>query len=267
MNTSVTPVSKLLDLTGKAVIVTGASGGIGAAIAQRLGEAGAKIAVHYHQHTEPAMATASAIVDSGSIACAIGADLRTETGCRSLLEQTVRQIGDPDILVNNAGIQPVSALMELSATELEDVLRSNITAPISMSRLFAEHQLKRNSKTADNLSITNIASIEGLQPAAGHSHYASSKAALIMFTKAAAQEFGPHGIRVNAVSPGLINRPGLEENWPEGVERYQAASALGRIGENMDIADAVLFLSSAAARWVSGSNLVVDGGVSGAPTW
>ena len=88
-----------------------------------------------------------------------------------------------------------------------------------------------------------------------------------MFTRAAALEIGKQGIRVNAVSPGLINREGLEETWPEGLARYRAAAPLGDIGHSTDIADAVLYLSSTAARWVTGSNLVVDGGVSCAQTW
>jgi NAD(P)-dependent dehydrogenase (short-subunit alcohol dehydrogenase family) len=113
----------------------------------------------------------------------------------------------------------------------------------------------------------NIASIEGLDPAAGHAHYASSKAGLIMFTRAAALEYGPRGIRVNSVSPGLIDREGLERDWPEGVARWKRRVPLGRLGTPNDVADAVLFLLSPAARWISGANLVVDGGMSAQSKW
>jgi 3-oxoacyl-[acyl-carrier protein] reductase len=116
-------------------------------------------------------------------------------------------------------------------------------------------------------SIVNIGSIEGLQPAFAHSHYAASKAAVIMHTRAAALELGPRGIRVNCVSPGLIEAPRIEEAWPEGVARWHAAAPLHRLGTPADIADAVLFLASPGARWISGANLVVDGGVLAHNTW
>ncbi len=116
-------------------------------------------------------------------------------------------------------------------------------------------------------AIVNVSSIEGLQPAFAHSHYAASKAAVIMHTRAAALELGPRGIRVNSVSPGLIEAEGLDRAWPEGVARWHAAAPLRRLGTPTDVADAVLFLASPAARWISGSNLVVDGGVLAHSTW
>jgi NAD(P)-dependent dehydrogenase (short-subunit alcohol dehydrogenase family) len=120
----------------------------------------------------------------------------------------------------------------------------------------------------DGGAIVNIASIEGLQPAFDHSHYAASKAAVIMHTRAAALELGSRGIRVNCVSPGLIDVAGrLEHAWPSGVERWHAAAPLHRLGRPDDVADAVLFLASDAARWITGANLVVDGGVLARNTW
>jgi len=119
----------------------------------------------------------------------------------------------------------------------------------------------------DGGAIVNIASIEGLQPAFDHSHYAASKAAVIMHTRAAALELGRAGIRVNSVSPGVIEAPGIEESWPEGVARWRAAAPLERLGHPSDVADAVLFLVSPAARWITGANLVVDGGVLARNTW
>ena len=99
-----------------------------------------------------------------------------------------------------------------------------------------------------------------MQPAAGHSHYGAAKAAVVAHTRAAALELGPLGIRVNAVAPGLIARPGIAEQWPDGVARWEAACPLGRLGEPDDVADACLFLASDAARWITGAVLVVDGG-------
>ena len=108
---------------------------------------------------------------------------------------------------------------------------------------------------------------DALYPEGGHAHYATSKAGLIMFTRAAALEYGPRGVRVNCVSPGLVDRAGLADDWPDGVGRWQERVPLGRLGTAKDVADAVLFLLSPAARWISGTNLVVDGGMSAQSRW
>ena len=110
-------------------------------------------------------------------------------------------------------------------------------------------------------AIVNIGSISATNPASDHSHYNSAKAAVLAFTRSCAQELGPAGIRVNSVSPGLIRKAGIEKEWPEGVERWLGKVPLGRLGEPDDIADACLFLASPAARWITGQNLAVDGGV------
>ena len=120
---------------------------------------------------------------------------------------------------------------------------------------------------SDHASIVNVASIEGHQPARGHSHYSTSKAGLLMLTKSAALEYADFGVRVNSVSPGLIDDGNLEERWPEGLNRWLDSVPLGRAGSPKDVADAVIFLSSPMARWITGSDLVVDGGISTNATW
>jgi NAD(P)-dependent dehydrogenase (short-subunit alcohol dehydrogenase family) len=148
----------------------------------------------------------------------------------------------------------------LSADDVREMLRVNVAGVVAMTHAAAR-------VFPGGGAIVNIASIEGLQPAAGHSHYAASKAAVIMHTRAAALELGSRGIRVNALAPGLIDAPGLAAAWPDGVKRWLANCPLERLGTTRDVADAVLFLLSDAARWITGATLVVDGGMLARPTW
>lgn len=262
MPTSPVPVAELLDLRGRMALVTGASGGIGRAIALRLSEAGASVALHFHRNAAAAAELAATIQAQGGRACALGADLRDEAAVAQLFAQAQRELGAIDILVNNAADQSVAPLPGMSLQAWREMMSSSLDSAFLATQCAALSMGARGGG-----AIVNIASIEALAPAAGHAHYASAKAALLMFTRAAALEYGLLGVRVNAVSPGLIDRPGLDADWPEGVQRWQAAAPLGRLGEGADVADAVLFLSSNASRWISGSCLVVDGGVSTRSSW
>jgi NAD(P)-dependent dehydrogenase (short-subunit alcohol dehydrogenase family) len=245
-------VAALLDLDGLVALVTGASGNIGAGIARRLHEAGASVVAHGRRGA-PAV-----VVELGERATPVTGDVEREAA--AICAAAVGLYGRLDVVVNNAGIQPVAPLMELGTDEVAEMLRINVAGVVAMTREAA-------GRMPSGGAIVNVGSIEGLQPAFVHSHYSASKAAVIMHTRAAALELGPQGIRVNCVSPGLIDAPRLEEEWPEGVARWRAAAPLHRLGTPMDVADAVLFLVSPAARWVSGANLVVDGGVLAHNTW
>ena len=259
MSQTIPSVSKLLDLSGHTAIVTGASGGIGAGIARRFAEAGAHVICHYHGNSQAADAVAAAIKSAGGKATPVKADVTSARDIAALLDQA----GGADILINNAGIQPVKMFNDLSEADWTEMMAANVAGPFMLVRSFAD-VLRKSGKGG---AVVNIASIEGHNPAPGHGHYATSKAALLMFTKAAAMELGAHGIRVNSISPGLIHRDGIEEGWPEGVGRWKKAAALQRLGRPEDIADAALFLASDAARWITGTDLIVDGGVMARPTW
>lgn len=254
------PVAQLLNLSGQTVLVTGASGGIGAGIAQRLAEAGARVIVHYQTNESAVRRVTQQIQSAGGKAIALQTDLTADGAGVALIAQAAAH-GDLTALINAAGIQPVADFADITPQDLTAMLQTNLTAPFTLMQAFAAHRGQRGG------AIVNIASIEGLQPALGHSHYSTAKAALIMATKAAALELGPQNIRVNAISPGLIHRDGIDQAWPEGVARWQSAAPLQRLGTPNDIADAALFLISDAARWVTGVNLIVDGGVSARPNW
>ncbi|WET80914.1 SDR family NAD(P)-dependent oxidoreductase [Amycolatopsis sp. QT-25] len=249
----------MLDLTGTTTLVTGAGGGIGRGIARRFAEAGSAVAVHYHRDEASALAVVERIQEAGGTAKAFGADLTDDGECRRLVAAAAAWTGRLDTLVNNAGVQPVEPLPGMSAESWRAVLDANLTSAFSCTQAAAE------SMTGG--SVVHIASIEAAQPAPGHAHYSSAKAALVMHARAAALEYGSRGIRVNAVSPGLIDRPGLGAAWPEGVRRWQQAAPLGRLGTPDDVANACLFLASPLAAWITGHDLTVDGGVSARPTW
>jgi len=249
----------MLDLTGTTTLVTGASGGIGRGIALRLAEAGSAVAVHYHRDEASALAVVERIQEAGGTAKTFAADLTDDGECRRLVAAAAAWTGRLDTLVNNAGVQPIEPLPEMSAENWRAVLDANLTSAFSCTQAAAE--------VMNGGSVIHIASIEAAQPAPGHAHYSSAKAALVMHARAAALEYGPRGLRVNSVSPGLIDRPGLGDDWPEGVRRWRQAAPLGRLGTPGDVANACLFLASPLASWITGQNLTVDGGVSARPTW
>lgn len=257
------PIGKLLDLSGKSVLVTGAGRGIGAGIARRFAEAGAAVVVNYRASAAGAEAVAQEIRDAGGTVAAIQADVTRRAQVEHLVAATVSAHGGLDILINNAGIYPVSTLVEMPEEEWDAVVDANLKSVHLATQAAATRMIEAGTGGA----IVNIASVEGHSPAPMHAHYDAAKAGVIMHTRSAAQELGPHGIRVNAVSPGLIWAEGLEENWPEGVERWLAAAPLGRVGQVVEVADACLFLASPAAAWITGAVLPVDGGVLARPAF
>ncbi|MET9734238.1 SDR family NAD(P)-dependent oxidoreductase [Streptomyces sp. NPDC006458] len=251
-------------LHGLVALVTGAGGGIGRGIALRFAEEGAAVALHCRTSVEPAGETAELIRASGGRAVVLTADLTDETACRRLVDEAARFGGGRlDALVNNAGVQPVRALPGMPAEEWRAVVDTNLTGVFACTQAAAEVMRARPGGG----SVTHIASIEAHRPAVGHAHYSVSKAAVVMHARAAAVEYGEWGIRVNTVSPGLIDRDGLTGTWPEGTARWQAAAPLRRLGRPEDVANACVFLASPLASWITGQDLVVDGGVSARPGW
>ncbi|CAL9512809.1 glucose 1-dehydrogenase [Streptomyces sp. Tu 3180] len=250
-------------LEGQVALVTGAGGGIGRGVALRFAEEGAAVALHCRTAVPSARDTADRIREAGGEAVVLRADLTDEDACRRLVSEAAQWGGGRlTALVNGAGVQPVRELAGMTAAEWRAVVDTNLTSAFACTQAAAE--LMREGGGG---SVTHLASVEAHRPAPGHAHYCASKAAVVMHARAAALEYGPWGVRVNTVSPGLIEREGLEDAWPEGVRRWRRASAVGRLGRPEDIGDACVFLASRLASWVTGHDLVVDGGVSARPTW
>ncbi|MEV0639158.1 SDR family NAD(P)-dependent oxidoreductase [Streptomyces sp. NPDC050619] len=256
-------------LEGQVALVTGAGGSIGRGIALRFAEEGAAVAVHCRTAMESAREVASRIQDSGQRAVVLQADLTDEEECHQLVRAAAEWGGGRlTALVNNAGVQPVRQLPGMTAAQWRAVVDTNLASVFACTQAAAEIMRESGGDgEGGGGSVTHIASIEGSAPAPGHAHYSASKAAVVMHARSAALEYGPYGIRVNTVSPGLIDREGLAEAWPEGVRRWHGAAPLGRLGRPKDVGDACAFLASPLASWITGHDLVVDGGVSARPTW
>ena len=254
-------MADLPGLGGTVTLVTGASGTIGRGIALRFAAAGGAVVVHCHHDRAGAETTAAEIRSGGGTAHVLAADLTDEAACHRLVHDAAAWTGRLDNLVNNAGIQPVEELADMPAAAWRAMFEANLTSAFSCTQAAARVMRETGG------SVTHIASIEAAQPAPGHAHYAAAKAALVMHARAAALEYGPLGVRVNTVSPGLVDRPGLATDWPDGVARWHAAAPLRRLGEPADIGNACVFLASPMAAWLTGQDLTVDGGVSARPTW
>ena len=227
-----------ISLEGMTALVTGGSSGLGPFIVKKLDEAGAAVAIHYHQNASGAAALLQGLQQAGT---SIQADLGKEGEVRSLFQSTREQLGPVSILVNCAAAesQHVADLDSLSLDKWASTQRTNVDAPLILTQMFAAQNIGG--------SVVNISSIEGSRPARGHAHYCTSKAALEMLTKSSALEFAKIGVRVNAVAPGLIWRHDIEQAWPEGVSAWKDAAPTGSLVQPEDIANTVLFFASNAA--------------------
>jgi 3-oxoacyl-[acyl-carrier protein] reductase len=242
-----------MTLAGKRALVTGASRGIGAEIAKALAAEGADVAITYEKSAERAAEVVGAIKAMGRRAVAIQADSADVAAVQASVERTVAELGGLDILVNNAGILRLSELKDISLADIDAMLNVNVRAPIVASKA----ALPRLGKGGRIISIGSYFADRVPAPILGI--YAASKSALSAFTKALARELGPKEVTVNLVQPGSIDTDMNPSHGP-AAELLKQFMALGRYGTSDDIGNAVAFLASAKAKYVTGSTLTVDGG-------
>ena len=246
----------MIDLTGKAALVTGGGRGIGKAIGLRLARQGADVAFSYRGNADAAKATAAEIESIGTKALAIQGDVKDPESGEAVVKAALDAFGKVDILVNNAGITRDDLIMRMSEDAWRDVLETNLFGAFWMTKAVTRPMLKARAGR-----IINITSVSGQAGQMGQANYSSAKAGLIGLTKATARELASRGITVNAVAPGFVLTE-LTQDLPENLQNeITARTPLGRFGTTEEVADAVAFLASDEAGYITGQVLAVDGGL------
>ena len=244
------------EFEGRVALVTGSSRGIGRACAERLAAGGATVVLNYRSNKDAADATVSAIQESGGRAVAIAADVADETQVREMIEQIESEPGPVDLLVNNAGIFPFVSHEQTTLEVWNNALACNLTGVFLVTWAVKDRMIERGFGR-----IVNVASIAALRARPQSIAYATTKAGVVGFTKSTAEALAPHGVRINAIAPGLIATEILDGVPQERLNEIVESTPLRRIGQPDDIAEVVRFLLSEESRFMTGQTLFVDGGL------
>jgi 3-oxoacyl-[acyl-carrier protein] reductase len=247
-----------LDLIGKVALITGASSGIGAATAAVLADSGALVAIGYHHNQTGAEQVCNGIAAAGGKAISGRADVRRADEIGRLVKRTTDELGPIDILVNNAGsLIERQGILEMTEERWDEIMKLNLKSAMLCSQAVAPSMIERKSGAIIN--VVSIAGRTGGGPGAGA--YSVAKGGLITFTKSLAKELAPQGVRVNAISPGVIDTPFHEVfSTPEMIRNFVRTIPLGRVGTPMECAKVIAFLASDAASYVVGETIEVNGG-------
>jgi 3-oxoacyl-[acyl-carrier protein] reductase len=249
-----------IDLDGKVALVTGASRGIGAVVACRLAQAGAKVGVNYHASFDAASQVVDSINKAGSKtggeAVLVGGDVSQEEAAESVVKQVVEHFGRVDILVNNAGINKDRLLIRMSPEDFDSVIAVNLRGAFLCTRYVMPYLIRQRSGR-----VINMSSVVGLSGNPGQANYAAAKAGLVGLTKAVAREVASRNVTVNALAPGYITTAMVEELSAETQAKILARIPMGRFGTPEDVAEAVVFLCSDGASYITGQVLTIDGGM------
>jgi len=252
-------MNNYITLEGKVALVTGGASGIGHATAVAFADSGAAVAINYHRNESGAELLRKQITENGGRAITIQADVTKANEIDSLVKQATNQLGPVDILVNNAG-SLIERLKILDITEerWDQVMDLNLKSAFLCSKAVIPSMIERKTGT-----IINLSSIAGRNGGAlGSMHYATAKGGIITFTKGLAKELAPYNIRVNAVSPGVIDTPYHEQfSTPEMMKNYVNAIPLGRVGKADEVAKVIAFLASDAASYLAGETIEINGGM------
>ena len=245
-----------IDLDGSVALVTGASRGIGAVIASRLAKAGAKVGVNYRVSREGAAGVVEEITKAGGEAILVEGDVTQEDSAASAIKQVVKQWDRIDILVNNAGINRDRLLLRMSTDDWDQVLGVDLKGAFLCTKFVMPHLIKQRKGR-----VINISSVVGISGNPGQANYAAAKAGLIGFTKAVAREVASRSVTVNALAPGYITTGMVDELNEKTRKRILDRILMGRFGTTEDVAEAVVFLCSEGAGYITGQVLTIDGGM------
>jgi NAD(P)-dependent dehydrogenase (short-subunit alcohol dehydrogenase family) len=248
----------LFNLANQTALITGASSGIGAATARLFAQLGARVAIGYNRNAKGAGEVEKSIQQSGGTAISLQADMLHAVEITRLVNETTAKLGPIDILVNNAGSLVERLTFEkMTEARWDEVMNLNLKSAMLAAQAVAPALIQR--KRGNIINIVSIAGRNGGGPGAGV--YATAKGGLITLTKALAKEFAPHGVRVNAVSPGVIDTPFHEVfSTPEMIANFVKTIPMGRVGTSEEVANVIAFLASDAAAYVTGETIEVNGG-------
>ena len=245
-----------ISLDGQVALVTGSSRGIGAVIARRLAQAGARVALNYNASIDAAIEVQESIASAGGNAMLTAGDVSDESQAEQIIRAVIAEFGRIDILINNAGIHRDRLLLRMKASDFDEVLQVNLRGAFLCTRFVMPHLIRQHYGR-----VVNISSVVGLTGNPGQANYAAAKAGLIGFTKAVAREVASRNVTVNAVAPGYIATGMVEGLTEEQRSQILERIPMGRFGTSEDVAETILFLSSRGAGYLTGQVLTVDGGL------